>query len=87
MSVDDCTTPVVESQDFVGSGYTWEGLHALETAIQTGVRLVRVNNRTTEFQSITQMIAAKEDMYKALREKEEKANPCHRVRAFKIRVG
>jgi len=87
MPEDDCVIPVAESPDFTGSGYTWEALHALEENIRTGVRLVRTNNGTTEFQSATQMLAVKNDMLKALREKDALENPCHRRRAFRLRLG
>lgn len=75
-------------ETFVGSGYTWDKLRALEDTIATGALLVRVNNRTTQFQSATQLLMIKNDMLKALREIEEQKNPCkYRRRAFKMRLG
>ena len=74
-------------EEFKGSGYTWAKLRAIEDAIATGARLVRINNRTTEFHSIDQLIKAKNDIRRELEAQEALKNPCRRKsRAFRMRV-
>jgi len=64
------------------SSYTWEALHELEAVMRSGARLVRVNNRTTEFQSITQMRELRNEMIRELNARKQ-ATSCRRGRAVR----
>ena len=74
----DCPQPAEVAPEFQRTGYSWAGVRALEQAIQTGVFLVRLNNRTTQFQSATQMMQVRDDMRATLNAEYEAANPSKR---------
>jgi len=82
----ECVTPEA-TPEFQKTGYSWEGVRALERVMQTGALLVRINNRTTQFQSTQQMILLRDDMRKTLNAEHERMNPCkRRPRAISLSV-
>jgi len=74
----DCPKPDAVAPEFERTGYSWAGVRALEKAMETGLLLVRTNNRTTNFQSTSQMIALRDDMRRTLNAEYERMNPCRR---------
>ena len=62
--------------------YTQADLDALTKAISSGQKVVRLNNRTIEYQSVAQMLLAKVDIIKSI---ERQSLTVQRKRGFRVR--
>jgi len=73
--------PPTATPDTPPNGFSPEAVKALEDAIAQGVKVVRINNRLIEYQSVGDMIKAMEYMKKNLQACTKKRPTAFRMRS------
>lgn len=72
-----CDESLEVLSDDTYTGFAWSDVRAIDQAIATGIRVVHINNRDIEFQSVSQMLKAKSHMISSIQSKES-MDSCYR---------